>query len=269
VILKVDYDRTIEIYKAREYKVVKHNEIVQKTRFKLSVPEQKTVAYIASLIKPKENITDIQPLEYEFEIRDYCRICGIDYDNGKNYSDVKKTIKGLRDKSMWLTLPDGTETTVSWVSKVWCNKGSGKAKIRLDEDIAPYLLDVRENTTRYQLLNILPMKSKYSIRVYELMRSWCGVHSKMYGLEELRNLLMIPSNELVRYPDFRRYVLETAQKEINEFTDILVNFEPITKGRKTIAIRFYIKEKSDKGKNLSVFKAENKLGEIDETINNH
>jgi len=85
----VDYNRAIEIYKSREYKVVKHNDIVQKSRFNLSVPEQKTVAYIISLIQPKENTTDIQPLEYEFEISDYCRTCGMDYTSGKNYDDVK------------------------------------------------------------------------------------------------------------------------------------------------------------------------------------
>lgn len=31
--------------------------------------------------------------EYEFKIRDYCKICDIDYDNGANYAYVKETLK--------------------------------------------------------------------------------------------------------------------------------------------------------------------------------
>ena len=62
-------------------------------------------------------------------------------------------------------------------------------------------------------------------------------------MDELRTLLGISENELSRYPDFRRYVLEIAQREINEYTDLEVWFEPITKGRKTIAIKIHIKNK--------------------------
>ena len=58
-------------------------------------------------------------------------------------------------------------------------------------------------------------------------------------------MLDIPDDELKRYPDFRRYVLEVAQREINEYTDLNVYFEPMTKGRKVVQIRFHIAEKSD------------------------
>ena len=43
-----------------------------------------------------------------------------------------------------------------------------------------------------------------------------------------------------RFPDFRRKILEPAVREINEYTDLKVNWEPTTKGRKVIGITFYI-----------------------------
>lgn len=240
------HGEVIGILKARSNKVVKHNDLVQKSRFSLSLVEQKTVNFLVSLIKPKLNLTDIQPLEYEFDIQAYCKICGIDYDSGKNYKMVRDTLKSLRDKSMILTLPNGTETSVSWVQKFWSNKGSGKAKVRFDEDIAPYLFEICENTTRFELLNVLPMKSKYAVRMYEICRSWARLGSHTYTLNELRKMLMIEDGELIRYPDFRRKVLEISKKEINENTDLSIEFEPITKGRKVIQIRIHIKEKSEK-----------------------
>lgn len=238
------YDEQIKVLESQKYKVVKHNDIVQKSRFTLTLTEQKTVNFLVSLIKPKEEYPNqIQPLEYEFEIQDYCKICDIDYCAGKNYKMVRDTLKSLRDKSMIVTLPDGTDTTVSWVAKAWTNKGSGKAKVRFDEDIAPYLFDLCNNTTRFELLNILPMQSKYSVRLYEICRSWAGVRFKKYTIEEIRSLLGVANDELIRYPDFRRKVLEIAQREINEHTDLNISFETETKGRKVIAIVIYIKEK--------------------------
>jgi len=232
------------IAKSKEQQIWKRNDIVQKSKFSLSATEQKTINYLISLIKPKEEYKNqIQPVEYEFEIQDYCKICDIDYNQGKNYKMVRDTLKSLRDKSTNITLPDGNDTSVSWVNKYWSNKGSGKAKIRFDDDMAPYLFDLNKNTTRFQLLNILPMQSKYSIRLYEICKSWAGIHLKQYDLGELRAILGIVENELIRYPDFRRYVLKIAQREINEYTDLNVDFEPITKGRKTIAIKIHIKEK--------------------------
>ena len=112
--------------------MVKSNAIVQKSRYFLSVSEQKSIAYICSMIKPitpeaKAMQSPYCPdspwqLEYDFNIRDYARICGLACDNGRIYEETKAILKGLRDKSMWLTLEDGTETTVAWVSRVWTNK---------------------------------------------------------------------------------------------------------------------------------------------------
>lgn len=240
----IKWDDSINILEKREYKVVKHNDIIQKSKFKLTSTEQKTVAFIVSLIKPKESYPNmIQPLEYEFNIQDYCKVCGIDYNQGKNYKMVRDNLKSLRDRSIIVTLPNGTDTSVSWIQKFWSNKGQGQARIRFDEDMAPYIFNLRENTTQYQLLNVLPMQSKYSIRLYEICCSWAGIHQKKYDINELRKILGVGENELVRYPDFRRYVLEIAQKEINEYTDIKMTYEPICKGRKTIGIQFYINKK--------------------------
>lgn len=241
----VNHEEKMDLIRARDNKVVKHNDLVQKSRFELSLVEQKTINFLVSLIPPKTSITDIQPLEYEFNIQDYCKICGIDYESGRNYKIVRDTLRELCKKDAIVTLPDGTETRVTWVNKFWTNKGKGVAKIRFDEDMAPYLFELCENTTRFELLNVLPMKSKYSVRIYEICRSWCGLKSHTYSIDELRTLLMIPENELVRYPDFRRYVLEIAQKEINEHTDLNVYFEPITKGRKVVQIRLHIKQKTN------------------------
>jgi plasmid replication initiation protein len=232
-----------EITKKREYWVVKGNELIQKSRFELSLTEQKTIAFICSMIKKANSIP--YQLDYEFNIRDYCKVCGIDYDNGKNYVTIKATLKSLRDRSMWLTLENGSETLVGWLSKVTTNKQSGIVHIRLDEDLAPYLFDLGQKFTQYQLYNILAMKSAFSVRMYELLKSYAYQKNKTFDLDELKRLLEVENvKSYVRFPDFRRKVLEKAQEEINELTDLNISYEPITKGRKVIKIKFRIELKS-------------------------
>ena len=237
-------EESFEIKKSKGYLVVKSNDLIQRNRFELSLPEQKTVAYICSMIQPMQTEESGFQLEYEFKIREYCKICGIDYDNGKNYQDVKATLKKLRDKSMWLTLPDGSETTVGWLAKATTNKKSGIAHIKLDEDMVPYLFDLKQKFTQYQLYNVLGMKSAFSVRIYELMKSYSFRHIITFELDELKKLLMVEDvKSYNRFPDFRRKVLEKSQLEINELTDINIEFEPIKTGRKVTSIKFIIEEK--------------------------
>ena len=94
----INYEEHIEVLTNRGNKVVKHNDLVQKSRFDLTLVEQKTINFLVSLIKPKKDITDIQPLEYEFEIQQYCKICGIDYNQGTNYKMVRDTLRSLCQK---------------------------------------------------------------------------------------------------------------------------------------------------------------------------
>lgn len=249
------------IAKSREYQVIKSNQITFGSRYNYTVDEQKTIAYVCSLINPTSSEIE---REYVFNIRDFCKTCGIDYDNGKAYEYIRNILKGLVQKVMILELPDGTETTVNWVQKVWANKGTGKAKIKLDEDMIPYLFELKCRFMSYKLKNILCMKSQFSIRLYEILKSYHDMKiaqtdhrsaseknklpriiSWTVDIDELKKKLMvddIPSYS--NYKDFRRRVLEPAQKEINAFTEINISFEPIYQGRKVVKIKFGIVSKN-------------------------
>lgn len=255
-----EYENSL-VAQDRNYTVVKSNTLVLNSRYQYSVNQQKMIAYICSKIKPVTDFSNNQyQLEYEFEIADYIRLMGIQ-SKGEAYDNIKATLKSLRDKSFWLELPDGSETTVSWVNKATTNKHSGLAKYRLDEDLVPYLFELKEKYLSYGLINILNFKSKYSIRLYEMLKAYYDMKRSHYGqkryetpvvewtldLDGLKHMLMLNTDEepgkLSRYPDFRRKVLEIAQEEINTLSDMQFNFEPITKGRKTVKVKFIIKFK--------------------------
>ena len=221
----------------RGYLVVKSNELVQKSRFNLSLQEQKIILYLISKLRPE----DITLKEHIFEIRDFCKVCGLDSDNGANYKYIKKALKALRDRSIWISLADGSETTLAWISAVTIGAKSGAVKIQLDERMKPYLLQLQHNLTSYELLYILAMRSRYSIRLYELLKSYEYRHREVFEIENLKRLLS--AENYVRYNDFKRNVLDIATKEINSLSDLNVLYEVIKDGRKYSKIKFFIHEK--------------------------
>lgn len=221
--------------------VVKANELIQKSRFNLSLQQQKIVLYLISQIMPQDDDFKL----YSFTIPEFCRVCGITVESGKNYQDVKNAIKEIADKSLWIRLPNGKSTLVRWIEKPYIDDKSGVIDIRLDADMKPYLLQLKENFTEYEIIYTLHFKSKYSIRLYELCKSIhyndLEEYHRRYSIEELRQLLGAESYTV--FKDFRRRVLEPAIDEINEYSDKEVNYQTITQGRKVIGIELFVKSK--------------------------
>ena len=230
-------DRKLEITTQRNYKVVKANEIIQKARYDLNIVELKMLAYIISKIKP----TDKELKEYAFSIKDFCQVCGIDYLSGGNYERIKKQLKGLRDKSFWVMEEDGKEVLVGWLQKARVSKGSGIIKVKLDEDMHKYLIGLIDNRTQYEFLSTLPMKSEYSFRIYELLKSYAFTGGHTFKTDDLKRQLM--AEHYKNFKDFRRFVIETAIKEINLYTDLEVSWEPEYYGRKVEKVIFHIRQR--------------------------
>ena len=229
-------------HEIRKNTVVKANELIQKSRFSLSLQQQKVVLYLISQITPFDEDFKL----YEFSIVEFCKVCGIDYDSGKNYADLKAAIKEIADKSVWIRLANGKQTLVRWNEKPYIDDNSGLIQIKLDADMKPYLLQLKENFTQYELLWTLNFKSKYTIRLYELVKSIhyheLDTYSRDFTLEELRG--MLGAETYKTYQTFKVRVLEPSIEEVNQYSDKNVSFEPIKNGRAVSKIRLTISTKN-------------------------
>lgn len=231
---------TMQTMTERDYKIVKHNDLIQKSRFSLKVQEQKIILYLISKITPEDKELNY----YEFKIKDFCRICGIDEENGNNYIKLKACVKNLYSECMWVAIgDDGEETLLKWIERPYLNKRSGTIKIKIDDLMKPYLLQLKERFTQYNMLYILAMKSRYSIRLFELLKSYSNLKTLTVSVDELKKQLSAETYD--RYSDFKRKVIDIALREINEFSDLTVEPEFIKDGRKVDKICFRIKTKTD------------------------
>ena len=224
---------------ARYNTVVKANALIQQSRFSLSTQQQKIILYIISQLEPFDEEIQL----YSFEISDFCNVCGIE-PQGEMYALIKKQVKEIADKSIWIETESGKETLVRWIEKPYIDKRSGTIQIKIDEDMKPYLLQLKEKFTQYELIYTLNFKSKYSIRLYEYLKSIHFNKIKQYTqtipIDKFKRLLDSTYNE---FKDFHTRVLKPAQKEINTYSDIIFEYELITKGRKTTDIKITITAK--------------------------
>lgn len=224
----------------RKNMVVKANELIQKSRFSLSLQQQKIVLYLISQIQPYDEDFKL----YEFSIPDFCRVVGITPSSGEIYTDLKRAVKEISDKSLWVEIGD-TETLLRWIEKPYINKKSGKIQIRLDRDMKPFLLHLKNNFTQYELIWTLHFKSKYTIRLYELVKSIHFHELESYEREfRLNNLQKsLDAEKYERFCDFHNRVLKPAVKEINEYSDKNLSYELVKRGRSVVSVRFTISTK--------------------------
>lgn len=226
-----------KIDNSRNYLVVKDNALIQKARYSLTVNQQKLISYVISLIKP----TDKDFKKYEISVSDFCMICGIDRNHF--YKDLKNIIDNLDDKSFWVETKDKV-FKFRWFSEVEYFPQQGKVNVMLNSNIKPYLIDLTKNFTSYELLNVLPLRSKYAIRLYEILKSYTydkfNPNFKIFDLEELKTLL---DASTYVYRDFNKRILDKTKEEINKYTDLKIDYEAIKTGRKVVAIKYTIEEK--------------------------
>ena len=233
-----DLTRQTELRKV----VVKANELITKSRFDLTLQQQKMVLFLISRIKPFSVDFEL----FEFKIRDFCRICGIDETSGKNYETLKANIKTIADKSIWVKLPNGKETLLRWIEKPYIDEKSGTIKIRLDNDMKPFLLELNKNFTRYELLYAMNFKSKYTIRLYEYVKAihYYNEEEESYSfsisLEELKERM--GAGKYTAFKDFHRRALKPAIEEINRFSDKEIEYDFIKKGKSVVSIKMNVRD---------------------------
>lgn len=216
--------------------VVKANKLVE-ARSRLSRNEQKVLLHAISKL---DHIEQTSFNTIEMDIKEFAELIEV---KGKMYEELRDIVRGLRKKEVIIDTPE-KEYITGWLSSITLNKGTGKMKIRFDEDLVPYLLQLKEHFTRYELKNILYLKSIHAIRLYELLKCW-EYRKKPWKLEmdEFRRLMML-EEQYERPYDLKKRVLDPSKKDINKHTDINIDYELIEYGRSYSHIEFTIEPKN-------------------------
>jgi plasmid replication initiation protein len=167
----------------RDYIVTKSNKLIY-ANYDLSLNQQKIIITLSSMVQPKD--TEFQ--EYALKIKDFMQLLGIT-DQSK-YKEIPKITKDLMKKVF--EIREGNDILqLSWLASVRYKTKEGIVLLKFAPDLKPYLLQLKELYTSYKLSNVLNLKSKYSIRLYEILKSNQYKKQKSFEmkLDELKKML--------------------------------------------------------------------------------
>ncbi|WP_250856487.1 RepB family plasmid replication initiator protein [Enterococcus faecalis] len=184
-------------------------------------------------------------------------------DNDK-HSRFKEAVEKMQ-KTAYFQIKEVKEkgyemTSIVPIPTVKWNSYNDEVLIRFNQDIMPYLIDLKNNFTQHALSDMAELNSKYSIILYR----WLSMNYNQYEhysvkggrradqVESYRNpsitvkelrLMTDTVNEYKIMNDFTRWILEKPLEEINAHTSFNVTYEKVKKGRSIDSIVFHITKK--------------------------
>lgn len=224
--------------------VSKRNDLITQ-KYDLTLNEQKLILLLASMVQPNDDSFKI----YKIDVKEIVDLFNIK-DKGF-YRKTREIIKNLKNKGFTIEKENGNILDINWLASAEYFVGEGYIEVELSSKLKPYLLNLKTLYTSYKLGNVLSLKSKYSIRIFEIMKSNEFKKEFKITLTELKSILGIKEKSYDIYQNFKNRVLLKAQEEINLNTDINIEFSEIKTGRKVTELKFIIKANNIKNTDIN------------------
>lgn len=220
--------------------VKKSNDLIDKARYELTLTQQRLILYVITMIRTEDE--DFKT--YSIPVSKFMEITrGSDW----LYHELKKEAKDLLKKPVEIPVEDGGFGIAPWFSYFEYLPKQGIVRVSFDPHLKPYLLQLKERYTAYQLKCVLPMRSTYSIRVYEYLKQYEKFGYRKFDLEEFKKHLKIENKpSFAQYGHIKSRILTPAIRDINKFSDLFITKIVEHKvSRKVDSFTIYFRRKED------------------------
>lgn len=215
--------------------VRQHNAITT-ARYEYSELQLDIFLYLLSILK-KDNQNGV----YEIVVKDLAAMTGKEY----KYGYLRKATEEMGSRMFEISTPKRLEQL--WMfQRVAYILGEGRIEVEFATPIKPYLFDLKDNFTSFQLYAALRLGSKYAKRIYALCSQWKDKgQTQTFNLDELKKMLHLlddKGNEQYKpFSMFKKFVLDESVKQINQRTDLEIGYTLQKRGRSFNSITFTVK----------------------------
>ncbi len=229
--------------------IVNSNELVE-AAYSLNLDEMRLLFLAMSKIDSlKSELKEIEILPSEF-----VRLFNVDSKNV--YRSLRVAVKGIGRKPLVLPVADSSRVReLFWLSSnEYDNADYGTAiKMTFNPELAPYLVDIKQNFTSIKFEEAAKLTSPFSYRLYQWFNEAKNLNSSKENgtikvsldLEWMKKQSGL-EGKYERWDVFKAKVINPAVEQINAKTDISVIWKPVKNGRKVDAIQFnYVLEKDE------------------------
>jgi plasmid replication initiation protein len=209
--------------------VVKYNKIIEAS-YTLSLSEQRVLLACISQIDSKSPLLSENKFHIlASEISDLMKL-----DKSNAYRDMKKAVDKLYSRSIKI---DGEDDEMRWIYRKEYVQSEGKATLYFSPEIIPYLSQLSQKFTAYKLVYVAQFKSSYSIRLYEILVQWASIGEREVKVDWLRDIFRV-ENKYKTIKDFKKYIIDPAVTDINQHSNIWVEYGQRKAGRTITHFQF-------------------------------
>lgn len=232
--------------------VVKANALIEAS-YRLSVAEQRVILSVIAQLRRDEPISSTA--RYSVTANALADLSGVSAQRAyKELADAAQRIYRREVRIVggangeMRSKADGKPRVLMtrWVQAVEYIPGEGRVEIQFADPILPYLSDLKTHFTQYELQNVAGMKSAYGIRLYELLIQWRQAGERELDLEWFRYILGV-EEKYRQIKDLKKYVIERAVQDVNEFSDVSVRVGYRKTGRRVTHVQFQFEPKGEQG----------------------
>lgn len=215
--------------------IVRQHNALANAQYSLNAVETDIVMKLIAEIKKEDD--DLK--EYRFTVTELEGYFG----KQLNPRSLKTMAQELRRKNLTIDYEDGGFLVTGWVTNFEYKPKNGEINIMIDPKLKPYLLELQGNYVLTDLRYILRLSSEYAKRIYTIIKSWDLSKEKFeVDVAHWQKILEVPKTQLA-YGEFKRKVLEVAKAQINEHTDLFIDYKEDKDGRKVTRLIWTIKAK--------------------------
>ena len=206
----------------------------------------KLLNLMISHIKPDSVAFDWE----EISFYEFAKFMGLKI-GGNTYRQIFDAVKKLMSLNFCIeTNPGEYKFFHFFESGSTVSINENKIVLKFDDALTPFLLGNTSHYTRYELGFMAFLKGKYTCRLYEYLHSFLGIGQIFISVDDFKN--KICNGQYSAITDFERYVINKAQSELENKSDIRFSYKRKkikSKGKeKTVGWYFVIKEKNTKEK---------------------
>lgn len=206
-------------------------------KYHLTREEQNLIFLVASQIHSDDD--DFK--RYKVKLADLERATGVKH----NRVRLKELMHSIMSKPVWL---NKEQTKIAnWFSYIEADPKESALICEFHWSLKPHLIQLNDCFTKAELEHLFTFKSKYSGRLYLLLKSEYGLQENYrvivpasFEVEDLISRFAMPKSYTQRYSLFKNDFLHKALDEINILTDFFISYETIKAGRKVWKIKFFI-----------------------------
>lgn len=209
--------------------------------------------------------TNVEHVQREVSLKKNAIYNALKQTGNSRTTHLRDVLEQLQKQALFHLLPsketNNREIIISPISKIEWDDSEDYVSLSFTPEIIPYITKLKKNFTQYKLEDVLNLNSKHAVTLYKTLimsfnkylnynkqnnvkqsqlDAW---QNPTISVKEIRRM----TGTLKRYPNFamfRKNVLDRAVKEINEKTELIVNYDKIRSGRYISDIQFHINKKA-------------------------